>query len=208
MLAEIRSQRSQRQVVRMANLPGIEDFLAQLDLDEQGSDEVRALLSASGIGLGLDELLDGPFRPKRRLRSRTRFSDGSFSVFYSSLDTSTAEAEIRYWFPRYGGRSEHHRTAYYLQFSCIFDGIEKDLRPKIEAWPDLVHDKDYSFCNQLGSEAMHIELDGLVTRSARHSGANVPVFRRRAVSNPQPLGVVAVTYDPDTGAVTARSIEE
>lgn len=187
MLGEIRSQRSRRQVFRMANLPGIEDFLAQLELDEQGSDEVRTLLSASGFGLELDDLLDGPFRPRRKLRIRTRFSDGSFSVFYSSLDSSTDEAEVS---------------------SCIFDGIEKDLRPKIEAWPDLVHDNDYSFCNQLGSEAMRTDLDALVTWSARHPGANVPVFRRRAVSNPKLLGVIAVTYDPNTGGVSARIIEK
>lgn len=192
----------------MANVPGIEDFLAQLELDEQGSDEVRTLLSASGFGSELDNLLDGPFRPRRKLRNRTRFSDGSFSVFYSSLDTSTAEAEVRHWFLQYSGSPEHPRTAYYQQFSCIFDGIEKDLRPKIEAWPDLVHDNDYSFCNQLGSEAMRTDLDGLVTWSARHAGANVPVFRRRAVSNPKLLGVIAVTYDPNTGGVSARNIEK
>ena len=117
----------------MANLPGIEDFVAQLELDEQATDEVRALLAANGFGLDLDELLNGPFRPKRRLRRRTRFSDGSFPVFYSSLHTSTAEAKIMHWFPRYSESPENPRTAYYQQFSCTFDGIEKDLRPKIEA---------------------------------------------------------------------------
>lgn len=192
----------------MANLAGIEDFSAQLELDDQTCDEVRALLSAGGFGLDLDELLNSPFRPKRRLRRPTRFSDGSFPVFYSSLHTSTAEAEIRHWFPRYSGRPDKPRTAYYQQFTCTFDGIEKDVRPKIEAWPDRVHDNDYSFCNQLGSEAKRKEVDGLVTWSARHPGANVPVFRRRAVSDPKLLGVLAVTYDPITGAVTSQSIEE
>ena len=190
----------------MANRPDFEEFLAQLELDGQGRDEVRALLTASGFGLHLDELLDGPFRPKRRLRLRTRFSDGSFPVFYSSLRSATAEAEVRHWFRRYSGSPDNPRTAYYQQFACTFDGVEKDVRPKIEAWPDLVHDNDYSFCNRLGSEAKRTELDGLVTWSARHPGANVPVFQRRAVSDPKLLGVVAMTFDPNTGKVTARSI--
>ena len=179
--------------------------MAELRLDPQSSNELRELLAASDQGTELDELLDGPFRPKRRLRHRTRFSDGSVPVFYSSLDSATAEAEMRYWFPRYSGRPQHPRTAYYRRFSCTFDGIEKDLRAKISDWPDLVHDNDYSFCNQLGAEARRLEVDGLVTLSARHEGANLPVFARQAVSDPELEGGVAMTYHPDTGRVTVVS---
>lgn len=179
--------------------------MAELRLDPQSSNELRGLLAASDQGTELDELLDGPFRPKRRLRHRTRFSDGSFPVFYSSLDSATAEAEMRYWFPRYSGRPQHPRTAYYRRFSCTFDGIEKDLRAKISDWPDLVHDNDYSFCNQLGAEARRLEVDGLVTLSARHEGENLPVFARQAISDPELEGGVAMTYYPDTGRVTVVS---
>lgn len=182
MLGEIRSRKNHRQVFRLANMPLNEDFMAELRLDPQGSDELRELLTDSGHGMDFDDLLDGPFQPKRRLRSRTCFSDGSFPVFYSSLDSATAEAEVRYWFPRYSGTPRNPRTAYYQRFSCTFDGIEKDLRPKITDWPDLVHDSDYSFCNQLGAEASRLEIDGVVTRSARPEGANPPVFTRRALS--------------------------
>ena len=80
-----------------------------------------------------------------------------------SLDSATAEAEIRYWLPHYSGRPRRARTLYYQGFSCIFDGTEKDLRPKIVDWPDLVHNNDHSFCNRLGAEAKRLEIDGLVT---------------------------------------------
>ena len=179
--------------------------MAELGLDPQSSNELRELLAASDQGTDLDELLDGPFRLKRRLRHRTRFSDGSFPVFYGSLDSATAEAEMRYWFPRYGGRPQHSRTAYYRRFSCTFDGVEKDLRAKISDWPDLVHDNDYTFCNQLGAEARRLEVDGLVTLSARYEGANLPVFTRQAVSDPELEGGVAMTYHPETGRVTVVS---
>lgn len=70
-------------------------------------------------------------------------------------------------------------------------------------WPDLTHDSDYGFCNGLGAEAVAADLDGLLTPSARRpNGTNLPVFRRRAVSNPVVHTVVAMTLDPSSGEVT------
>ncbi len=79
-----------------------------------------------------------------------------------------------------------------------------------EDWPDLTHDSDYHFCNDLGAEAEASDLDGLLTPSARRlNGTNLPVFRRRAVSNPVIHGLVAVTLDPSSGevAVSERDVE-
>ena len=177
--------------------------MAELQLDKQGQDELRKLLADTGQRSGPEDLLDAPFRPRRRLRRRTRFSDGSFPVLYSSLDPATAEAEMRHWLPRYSGRPCQPRTLYYHSFSCTFDGTEKDLRPKVADWPDLVHDNDYSFCNRLGAEAKRLEIDGLVTWSARHDGSNLPVFVRRSLADPTLEGGLAMTYDPDTGTVTS-----
>ena len=201
MLETIASQYRHRRVFRLATLP--DGLLGELQLDPQGTHELQELLDAVGY-TDLDELLDGPFRPKRNFRRQTRFSDGSFPVFYSSLDAATAEAEIRFWFPHYGGQPAAPRTAYYQRFRCAFRGTEKDLRPKVAEWPELVDKSDYTFCNQLGTEAMQSGLAGLVTPSARHGGANLPVFRRDAVSDPELDEVVAVTFDPDTGETTVR----
>jgi len=122
-------------------------------------------------------------------------------VFYSALEPETAAAEIKYWFVKFAGTPTRPRTAYYSRVSFEFDGSVKDLRPKHEAWPELTHDNDndYRFCNSLGAEAVAAELDGLVTPSARRSdGTNLPVFRRRAISNPVVHALVAVTLDPLT----------
>lgn len=202
MLDEVPSRRSSRNAFRLSNVPLDDDFMSELQLDPRGGEELHELLADSGHSVDIDELVDAPFRPKRRLRNRTRFSDGSFPVFYASLDAETAEAEIRHWLPRFIGRPRNPRTAFYQRFSCKFHGVEKDLRPKIDDWPDLVHDSDYSFCNQLGAEARSLQIDGLVTWSARHEGANLPVFRRRAVSSPKLEDVVSMTYHPDTGDVS------
>lgn len=163
------------------------------------------MLNAAGYSANPDDLCDAPFRPKHRLRRATRFSDGSFPVFYSSLDIATADSEMRHWFPYFSGDPQCPRTAYYQRFSCIFDGQVKDLRPKLAQWPNLVHESDYTFCNRLGAEAVQSGLDGLVTPSARRKkGTNLPVFKRKAVHNPQLLSVVSFTLDPATEQVTMR----
>ena len=208
MLETIPNQVRRRQAFRFATLSMGEDLLSELNLDLQSGNELRALLADSGYGAQFDELLDGPLQPKPRLRSRTRFSDGSFPVLYSSLDAATAEAEIRHWFPRYSAEPQDRRTAYYQGFNFTFDGVEKDLRPKVQEWPNLVHATDYSFCNQLGAEARRLNIDGLVTWSARHEGANLPIFARRAVGDPELGSVVAMTYDPDTGNVSVQYLDE
>ena len=78
-------------------------------------------------------------------------------------------------------------------------------------WPDLTHESDYGFCNGLGTEAVASGLDGLLTPSARRpDGTNLPVFRRRAVSNPVAHALVAMTLDPSSGevAVSERAVED
>ena len=204
MLEDLPSQARRRQVFRLTAISPDSDFLAELGFDEQGTDELRALLEQSSQGANLEELCDAPFRRKHKLRRRTRFSDGSFPVFYSSLDAATAEAEVRYWLPTIIGQPQHPRTAHYRRFSCAVDGIEKDLRPKIQEWPHLVHDSDYTFCNELGAEAKRLKIDALVTPSARHEGNNLPVFTRESISDPNVEAFVALTYLPDSGEVAVE----
>ena len=204
MLEAIPSRNSRRRIFRLANVPLDGDFIAELEIDSEGNDELREMLAAVGHSANPNELCDGPFRPKRRLRRRTRFSDGSFPVFYSSLDAGTADAEVRYWLPNFMGKPQVPRKTYFQRFSCTFDGMDKDLRPKVTEWPDLTHRCDYTFCNQLGAEARKLGIDGLVTLSARCDGTNLPIFKRQAISNPEMGDVVAMTFYPDTGEVTIR----
>ena len=209
MLEKIPSQRYQRKIFRLASISlDDEEFTSQLQLDDQGIDELRVFLGSNANNQNIEELLDAPFRTKRKFKRATRFSDGTFPVFYSSLDAVTAEAEIKYWLPKYIGQSKNTRTVYYRQFSCIFDGDEMDLRSKISDWPDLIHDNDYTFCNQIGAEAKNLNLDGIVTVSVRRNkGANLPIFSRSAVRDPEPEVVLAMTYDPNNEEVTIQHID-
>ena len=210
MLDEVSGERSRRIVFRLSRVSANDDrFLADLNLDAEAHDELFDLLSERIPQDPIGELIDGPFRPGARLRNRTRFSDGSFPVFYSALAAETAEAEVAYWFRKeYAGKPQSDRTAYYQGFRCTFEGLEKDLRSKARDWPDLVHDSDYSFCNRLGAEARERAIDGLVVPSARHEKANMPIFARRAVSGPELEGIVAMTYSPDTGEVSIKHLSQ
>jgi len=209
MLESILTEHSELKVFRVANQTSVSTFLEAQGIDEEGMDEIRSLLRSRGMGDSPEELCDAPFRPKPRLRKagrRTRFSDGSFPVFYSSLDPETAEAEVRYWAPHFLGRPAGRRTAYFSRFACDFNGTTKDLRSKKRAWPGLLHDSDYEFCNQLGAGAVRLGLDGLLTPSARReSGTNVPVFSRKSINNPREPVLLSMTYDPSTQKVSSSS---
>ena len=207
MLEEIPSRRNRHQVFRLATIDLDDDFMAELQLDPQGVNELRKLLVEGRHTDSLEELLDGPFRRKRRFKRQTRFSDGTFPVFYSSFDAPTVEAEVKHWLPRYIGQPRNPRTVYYQRFSCTFDGVEKDLCSKIRDWPQLTDGSDYTFCNRLGVEARTLKVDALVTLSVRHkAGVNLPIFSRETISNPRSEAVLAMTYHPTTGKVSIRDI--
>lgn len=212
MLESIATESLLTEVFRLATPKQDVDFLREQGFDDESVYEMFDLLISRGISDNPEELCDSPFRPTQLQQDRipSRFSDGSFPIFYSSLEPETAEAERKYWFQKFAGKPTKHRTAYYSRFSCQFDGSIKDLRPMHEGWPDLTHDNDYGFCNDLGAEAVASRLDGLLTPSVRKpNGTNLPVFRRRAISNPKVNALVAMTLDPASGevAVSERDVE-
>ena len=202
MLSALPLETCSHRVFRLAYRQSINDFLRQRDFDAKDIGEIAALLRSAGIRDSLEALSDDPFRRK----SATRFSDGSFPVFYCSLEAATAEAETRHRLPRFIDQSDAPRTVWYSRFACDFNGTVKDLRRKQADWPKLTHDSNYGFCNGLGKEAVEEGLDGLLAPSARRDGGtNLPVFRRGAIDNPGDLTTVAATYDPETRAVTLTS---
>lgn len=207
MLESIPTRSVRIEVFRLASYRGDEEFLREEGANAERISEMMELLASTGTTDSLEELCDDPFKPKRRLYgtryAKTRFSDGSFPVFYSSLEASTAEAEMQYWFPRrFAGKPTRRRAALYSRFTCDFHGSVKDLRPMQAEWQRLTHDSDYQFCNRLGTEAKTTGLDGLLAPSVRRAGGtNVPVFARQAISNPGDHALVAMIYDPSTGEV-------
>lgn len=210
MLQGIPRQRAQHRVHRFALDRKAADFLRTQGLDAEGIEEMLDILKSAGVLDSPEALCEAPFKPKRRLSPRpTRFSDGSFPVFYCALERETAQAETEHWFAEFVGQPEGERTAVYSCFACDFAGDTKDLRPQQGKWPNLTHPHDYTFCNALGAEAVEEKLDALLAPSARRAtGTNLPVFAKRAVSNPGDLVLMMATYNPGTGRVTVRRVPE
>ena len=213
MLESISMKPLRTDVFRLASQLHNADFLRKQGFDDESVTEFLNLLASRGISDKLEDLCDGPFRLKPQLRKaqiRSRFSDGSFPVFYSSLEPETAKVEMQHRFLKDVSKPTKPRTAYYFRFSCNFDGSIKDVRPRLVDWPDLTHDSEYGFCNRLGAEAVATGLDGLLTPSARWPhGTNLPAFKRPAVSNPVVHALVSMTLDPSSGEVTVseRAVE-
>ncbi len=214
MLEGIATQKITRRVFRLRSMQmsdGDEKRFWNEHLNDLKSEsELRNWLSKDVIPEGRDESLDEPFKINKKFKRQTRFSDGSFAVFYSSLDPLTANAEIRHWLPIIIGKPQTMRKVYYQQFSCKFAGDELDLRPKISDWPDLIHESDYTFCNRIGAEAVSLKtknVDGILTFSARrNNGENMPIFSRNALSDVEFGSVLVMTYNPSTEEVEVDEI--
>lgn len=206
MLESIAVKTGEMRVFRMTQIPD-DDVLRRQDLDETQMEDMNALLKSRRIARNTEAFCDAPFRRKRQLGGsgyRTRFSDGSFPVFYSATEAATAKAERLHWFRRDIGKPDGPRTAYFRLFSCCFEGKYKDLTPKIAEWPELVGE-DYGFCNALGAESVKAGLKGLLAPSARRDGGvNVPVFARDAIGNPDEGVVLSVTGDPSARELSVR----
>lgn len=105
LLNEIPTVRRRWRIYRLASLPEYDKRLAELELDDLSEQELSDLLVDTGYKTSLEEPWDAPFRPKRYLNRATRYSDGSYPVFYSALDLATAKAEVKHGLKKgFGGR--------------------------------------------------------------------------------------------------------
>ena len=122
---------------------------------------------------------------------RSRYSDGSFGVWYGAdcIETSVHET-VHHWrkgFLQDAGMTQPgirvERTVY--QVRC--DAALLDLRPIVTRLPALVDGEDYAFTQQIGARLHREGHPGLLTRSARCNGDIYPVFNRRVLSTPRQL---------------------
>jgi len=174
--------------------------ITDLGLSEENVEGILRFLDDHGQRDDPDSYLNRPFELKLQYERKSRFSDGTFPVYYSALELETAQAEISYQCRVLG------RTVYYREVNCDFRGTVKDLQDYVQQFPFLIADAQqggYDQSNEVAKEAINQGLDGLLTRSARRqNGTCLPVFRRSALSNSRPGRHVALSYDPMTDLVT------
>jgi len=121
--------------------------------------------------------------------SQSRFSDGSFGVWYGadSIETTVYET-VYHWqknllddagFNKLGVVIE--RKIYMVQ--C--DSLLIDLRHQIKAYPELLHGSDYTATHAIGSKLHREGHPGLLTKSARFAQGDVyAVFTPKVLTKP------------------------
>ena len=101
----------------------------------------------------------------------SRFSDGSFGVFYAARDRATAVAETRHHHARFLAATQ--QAALHLPmrlYSVAIDARLHDLRP-VAAAPAAVHDSgSYALSRAWGAWLQALPSAGLAYRSVRQAG--------------------------------------
>ena len=138
----------------------------------------------------------------RKAWFETRFSDGSYPVWYGSLDLETTVHETVHHFRKHclesvGFDQERvpvigERKVYLV--AC--DALLVDMRRKLLEAPDLVNPDSYAFCHQVGREMQSHRHPGLLVRSARCSGDNAVLFDPVYLSNPRDYCYLTYRYLP------------
>lgn len=145
-----------------------------------------------------------PFETEPYLRSR--YGNGSFGVWYGSLELETSIHETAYHMLREERRIEgiqgpifRERAVYLVHCRAVLI----DLRGKDKQFPGLVAD-DYSLPHQVGERLQSEGHPGLLAPSARCTGANCAVFTPSILSNARDYCYLTYTCHPERGSVTVE----
>ena len=136
----------------------------------------------------------------------SRFSDGTFGVYYAGLDEDTAIAETAY-----------HRARFLQQSGLADEWLDMrtytarvvasldDIRP-LSPRSRLYHPSDYSHARRYARKIYDADrLDGIVYRSVRRiAGACVAVFRPRCVRDCRIAGHLQYRFSGYELALVAR----
>ena len=120
----------------------------------------------------------------------SRFSDGSFGVWYGCDSAKTSIYETAYhWFSGLltdAGFENEKVVVERKLYEVACDAALVDLRPLTVKKPALVHKTDYSYTQSVGARLHREGHPGLVTTSARYAaGQNYVVLNPDVLSNPR-----------------------
>ncbi|MBB71760.1 MAG: hypothetical protein CMF50_05125 [Legionellales bacterium] len=144
---------------------------------------------------------------------RTRFSDGSFPVWYGSRTVQTTVFETVYHslksFNAIDGLANHSpiikkRSVYNVHCDALLiNFVGKEL-----PYPQLISD-DYQFTNELGYTIKQGGYPGVLSRAARDPyGENISIFRQNVLSAPELFAELSYVFDYDERKVGIYGLEE
>lgn len=114
----------------------------------------------------------------------SRFSDGSFGVFYAARDRDTAVAETRHHHARFMAATQQAPQHLPMRlYAVAIDARLHDLRP-VAAAPAAVHASDsYALSRAWGARLQAQGSAGVAYRSVRHAGGQcVGLFKPQGAS--------------------------
>jgi hypothetical protein len=120
----------------------------------------------------------------------SRFSDGSFGVWYGCDSVATSVFEtVHHWvngFLKDAGFEKENVIAERQIYLVACDAALLDFRSHVLKSPGLVHKSDYSYAQAIGARLHREGHPGLVTASARHvAGHNYVILNPNVLSNPR-----------------------
>jgi hypothetical protein len=188
-----------RQELRTYRFGNVIDVTRFPDVDRLDSRQLRELTELLGDRLlTLAGFLDQPFT--RLPLDGSRFTDGSFSVYYSALERDTAHIEAHDYFRKLVlDGATTFRVAYYRCISCHFAGRVIDLRSSGFEWLTTISGENE--CRSAAREARANSIDGFLTPSAAmvrrsREGSCLPVFNRAPLSDARDDGGEKFTFEP------------
>lgn len=133
---------------------------------------------------------DSLFVFKKINPGQTRFSDGTFGVWYGAIEEQTSLVETYFWLFKEvqpdlksakNGRIRKHRRMF---LADLDHDRAINLTMFHKEFPDLTNPINYEFCNRLGKFACENKVGMFSSPSAReHKGNCVPVFDPDAIKS-------------------------
>ena len=127
----------------------------------------------------------------------SRFSDGSYGVFYAARELETAIAETAFHRERFMRATDQSRMEVDMRVYAVdLDGALHDLRGRAASFP-LVYSRDsYGPAQELAKQLRDEGSDGLVYDSLRRErGECAAVFRPRLLSGARPERHLCYVWD-------------
>ncbi len=115
----------------------------------------------------------------------SRFSDGSYGVFYAARDLDTAIAETKHHRERFMSATAQGRMELDMRVYLVdLDGDLQDLRGQSDSLPLVYHGNDYTAGQHLTHTLREVGSNGIAYDSVRRPGGEcVAVFRPPLLSN-------------------------
>lgn len=128
----------------------------------------------------------------------TRYGDGTFGVWYGSLELETTINETAYhtiWAELAVEGVDEEIIRERAVYDVHLKSILIDLREIARKEPQLVQN-DYDFTQQIGRQLHKQGHPGLLTPSARCKGSNAVVFNREVLTNPRVRCYLTYYFNP------------